>query len=111
MNDQLQHLNWLLDRLPSSTSCRGISGLTVILNKYKKILDFVNSYNDDYKRATSLYYNDINSVIVNMELSAYAESPEEKTEAFESAKNELRKDIQALSILIRPQEELVKLAV
>lgn len=111
MKDQLQHLNRLLECLPSSTSCRGVSDLTVILNKYKRILDFVNSYNDTYKRATSLYYNDINAIRDHIELYVYAESAKEKIAAFESARDKLKKDIQALSILIRPQEELVNLAV
>lgn len=111
MKDQLQHLNNLLECLPSSTSCRGVSDLNYILVKYKRILDFVNSYNDNYKRATSLYYNDINTIRDNIEQSAYAETQKEKITAFESARDELKKDIQALSILIRPQEELVTFAV
>ncbi len=111
MKDQLQHLDHLLDCLPSSTSCRGVSDLNYILEKYKRILDFVNSYDDNYKRATSLYYNDINTIRDSIELSAYAETQNEKIMAFESARDELKKDIEALSILIMPQVELVTFSV
>ncbi len=111
MQEQLQHLNILLDGLPSSTSCRGFSDLNVILSKYTKILNFVNSYNENYKRATSLYYNDISCIRDNIELSVNAARQEEKEVTYESARDKLKKEIEALSILIKPQKELVELAV
>lgn len=111
MKEQLQDLNEFLEYLPSSTSSRGISDLMVILIKYTKILDFVNSYNDDYKRATSPYYNDINFIKDDIEVSLYAKFQQDKTVAFENARDKLKKDILALSILIKPHEELVELAV
>lgn len=111
MQEQLQDLNILLDSLPSSTSCRGFSDLNVILSKYTKILNFVNSYNENYKRATSLYYNDINFIRDNIELSVNAARQEEKEVTYESARDKLKKEIEALSILIKPQQELVELAV
>lgn len=111
MQEQLQHLNVLLEDLPSSTSCRGFSDLNIILSKYTKILNFVNSYNDNYKRATSLYYNDISFIRDNIELSVNAARPEEKDVTYKSARDKLKKEIEALSILIKPQQELVELAV
>ncbi len=109
MKEQLQHLNGLLESLPPATSCRGVSDLNAILSKYTKILDFINSYNENYKRATSLYYGDINDIRDDIELSVYAETPKEKNLTFESARGKLKKDIEALSVLIRPQQELVEL--
>lgn len=111
MQEQLQHLNILLDTLPSSTSCRGFSDLNIILSKYTKILNFVNSYNENYKRATSLYYNDISFIRDNIELSVNEARQEEKEVTYESARDKLKKEIEALSILIKPQQELVELAV
>ena len=111
MKAQLQHLNVLTETLPSSTSSRGFSDLNVILSKYTKILNIVNSYNENYKRATSLYYNDISFIRDNIELSVNATRQEEKAVTFESARDKLRKEIEALTILIKPQEDLVVLAV
>jgi len=111
MKNQLHHLNQLMECLPCATSARGVSDLNVILNKYTKILDTVNSYNESYKRSTSLYYSDIYAIRDNIDISVYTESQKEKSLAFESARDKLKKDIQALLILIRPQQELVELAV
>ncbi|MEJ7683269.1 MAG: hypothetical protein WKG06_36505 [Segetibacter sp.] len=104
----MQHLNDLIECLPSINSSRSLSELNGILDKYTKILDFVNSYNENYKRATSVYYTDINTIRDNIQESLYAESQKGKNTAFENARNELKKDIQALAILIKPQEELVE---
>lgn len=111
MKEQLQHLNNLIDCLPSIHSSKSFSELSRILDKYKKILDYVNSYNEDYKRATSVYYTDINTIRDNIQVSLYAETQSEKKEAFENAGNELKKNIQALAILIKPEEELAEMAV
>lgn len=111
MKEQLQHLNDLLESLPSIHSCRCFSELSGILNKYTRILDFVNSYNENYKRATSVYYTDINTIRDNIQTSLYGDSQREKSMSFENARNDLKKDIQALAILIKPQEELVEMAI
>lgn len=111
MKEQLHHLNELVECLPCATSSRGVSDLNILLSKYTKILNLVNSYNEKYKRATFLYYNNINNIKDYIELSVYTESHKEKNTAFESARGELKKDIQALSTLIKPQQELVELAV
>lgn len=111
MKEQLQHLNTLLECLPSSTSCRGFSDLNVILSKYTKILNFVNSYDDNYKRTTSLYYSDISFIRDNIVISVNATEEKEKSMRYENAKEKLKKGIEALSILIRPQEELIEYAV
>ncbi len=110
MKEQLQHLNDLLECLPSINCSRSFSELSSILDKYTRILDFVNSYYDNYKRATSLYYTDINTIRDNIQVSLYAESQREKHLAFENAGNKLKKNIQALTILIKPEEELVEMA-
>ncbi|WP_018613926.1 hypothetical protein [Segetibacter koreensis] len=110
MKEQLQHLHNLLETLTSSTSSKSFSELNRILEKYTKILDFVNSYNDSYKRATSVYYTDINSIRDNIQESLYAEAQKAKDTAFENARNELQRDIQALAILIRPEEELAEIS-
>lgn len=110
MKEQLQHLNCLLESMPSSNSSKSFSELNAILEKYTKILDFVNSYNEVYKRATSVYYTDINSIRDNIQESLYAETQKEKNNAFDNARNELQRDIQALAILIKPEEKLVEMA-
>lgn len=109
MKEQLDHLNHLLECLPSISSSRSFSDLNGILDKYTKILDFVNSYNENYKRATSVYYTDINTIRDNIQDSLYAESQREKNLAFESAGNELKKNIHALTILIKPEGESVEM--
>ena len=111
MKEQLQHLARLLESLPSSNSCRGLSDLSGILGKYTRILDFVNSYNEDYKRSTTLYYSNITSIRDNIQQTLYGCSLKEKTMAFENARTELNTDIRALTILIHPQQELVAVSV
>ena len=111
MKQQLQDLDSLLQYLPSSTSCRGISDLNFVLSKYTKILDFVSCCSENYRRATSLYYSGLNYIKDNIDISVYAEPGKEKNSAFESARDKLKKDIEALSMLVKPQEELVSIAV
>ena len=111
MKEQLQHLNCLLECLTSPNRSKSFSQLHSILEKYTKILDFVNAYNDTYKRTTSVYYTDINSIRDNIQEALYADSPHEKDIAFENARNELKRDIEALAILIIPEEELVEIAI
>ena len=110
MTEQLQHLNYLLEDLPSSNSCRGVSDLNIIFSKYTKILDSINSCNENYRKTTLLYYGEINFIKDYIELSVYSETIKEKTLAFESAREKLKKDIYALSILVKPQEETVAFA-
>jgi len=111
MKEQLQYLNGLLECLTSSNSSKSFSELNGALESYTKILDFVNSYNEVYKRATSVYYTDINSIRDSIQVSLYAETQEKKDIAFDNARNDLKKDIQALGILIKPEEELVEMAI
>ncbi len=111
MKEQLQHLNYVLENICSFNSSRSFSEINGILEKYTKILDFVNSYNETYKRATSVYYKNINSIRDNIQEALYAISSGEKDTAFKNARNELKKDIQALSVLIKPAEELVAMAI
>lgn len=105
INDQCSQLNNLVNALPAKNSYRSSSELNVILNKYLKILDYVNSYNENYRSATRIYYSDITNIRDNIEQLLIAESPQEKDKAFESAKNELKADLHALAILIKPHEE------
>jgi len=111
MKEQLHHLNHLLECITSSHSSKSFSELHTILEKYTKILGFVNSYNEAFKRATSVYYTDINSIRDQIQEALYAESQKEKDEAFEKARTELQNDIQALAILIKPESELVEMVI
>jgi len=108
MKDQLQHLNNQLDSIPSANFCRGFSELNRILENYTKILDSANSFNDDYKRATIVYYPDINVIRDNIQESLYAETQQKKCAAFDKARTELKKDIQALTILMMTETELAE---
>lgn len=74
----MDHLNHLLECLPSINSNGRFSDLNGIFDKYTKILDFMNSYNENYKRATSVYYTDINTIGDNIHVSLYAETQGEK---------------------------------
>lgn len=111
MKEQLQYLDRLLESLPSSSSCRGFSDLNGILSNYNKILDIVNAYDDDYKRATTVYYKAIATIRDNIEQALYAASQREKINAFECARQKLKTDIVALTILVRPREELAEMVV
>lgn len=101
MVEQSQYLLQLKQSLPSYNSSSSCSELNTILSKYTKILDYCNSYNEDYKRATTVFYADISSIRDNIQQSLYATSQEEKSKAYELAKVELQRDIDALAILIQ----------
>ena len=107
LNEHCYQLNNLVRALPSENNYRTSSELNRILNTYLKILDYVNSYNEVYKSATRIYYSDITNIRDNMQQLVIAESAQEKDKAFESAKNELKTDLHALALLIKPQEEPV----
>jgi hypothetical protein len=106
MKEQLYYLDKLLEQLTLSDWSKSFSELNRVLEKYTKILDFVNGYSDTYRIATSVYYTDINSIRDNIQRSLYAKSQQEKDLAFKNARNELKKDIQALLTLIKPAPEL-----
>jgi len=107
MKEQLLHLDNLLECVTSYTSSKSFSELNRILEKYTKILDYVNAFDESYKRASSVYYNGINLIRDNIQISLYADADNIKETAFEDARNQLKKDIQALATLIRPEQELV----
>jgi hypothetical protein len=111
MKERFQHLLNLIDTLPSFDSIRSYSQLNSILSEYTKTLDFVNSYDDTYKRNTNVYYNDISEIRDNIQRSLSSTSPNQKTIAFNEAKNALKGNIQALAILIKPQEEFTEAAI
>lgn len=104
MTEELQKLDILVNSLPATDSARSYSQLNVVLSKYTSILNYINSYNEEFKRATSLYYNDIPAIRDNIEYSLYSSSPKEKTTAFLNARKELETDIQALATLIKPRQ-------
>ncbi len=109
MQEQYQILIQLLKNFPENNSYKSCSELSLILNTYKRILDYVNSYNQDYKSATGIYYTDITSIRDNIDQSVNSASSKEKSAALESAKNELKSNIQALAVLIQPKEESVEI--
>ena len=111
MKEQHQQLIGLVELLPANNSARSCSQLNTILTKYNNILDYINGYNAELKRATSVYYTDIASIRDNIQQSAYSTSQREKDEAYEKAMNELKTDIQALAMLIQPEDELVAVTV
>ncbi len=96
----------LLNDIPVQNNYKSSSELNRIFSKYLKILDFVNSYNSIYKSVTGVYYSDITNLRDNIHQLLTAETSREKDLAFERATNDLRTDLHALSILIKPQKEL-----
>lgn len=111
MKEQYEILTQLLNNFPEIDSYKSCSQLTTILGRYTRILDFVNSYNPDYKMTTGIYYNDITSIRDNIDQSVNSASSKEKSAALESAKKQLRSNIKALALLIEPQVETVVVAV
>lgn len=109
MKEQSQELNNLSHSLPSYNSGSSCSQLNSILSKYTSILDYFNSYNEYYRRATTLFYTDISTIRDNIQQSLYATSLFEKNKAFEKARNILKRDIDALASLIKPQENVVEM--
>lgn len=108
MKEQLKDLSCLLEAIPSSSYSKSFSEINRVLVKYTKILDFANRYNEMYKRATMVYYPDINVIRDNIHESLQAETQSEKNMSFDKARNELRKDILALATLIKNEKELVE---
>lgn len=106
MKEQFETLQSLTNFSSSFNSCSGYSELNSVLNKFTQLLNYFNSYSDDYKRATTVYYNDISSIRENIQHSLYASSQDEKVKAFEIAGKELRSNIRALAALVKPQEEM-----
>ena len=106
MKEQFETLKSLTNFYPNFNSCSGYSELNSVLNKFTQLLNYFNSYNDDYKRATTVYYNDISSIRENIQHSLYAASQDEKVKAFENAGKELRSNIRALAALVKPREEM-----
>ena len=106
MKEHYESLVSMLGYPPSFNLCSGYSALNSMLNKYLNVLNYFNSYNDDYKGATTLYYMDISNIRDHIQQSAYATSPEEKAAAFRKARKELTANIQALATLIQIHETL-----
>lgn len=105
LQESYLEINKLLKALPCQNTCRSSSELNVILHKYLKILDGINSYSDAYKSATSIYYSDITSIRDHFQHLLLADSTQEKDKAFEAARQELESDLNALAILIKTEEE------
>lgn len=103
MRDQLQHLTNRLDTIQSPNLSKSFSELNCILEKYTKILDSTNCPNDVYKSVTLSYYPDITTIRDYIQESLYSETPQKKDLAFDKARNELKKDIRALTILLWPE--------
>jgi hypothetical protein len=101
-SSELMHL---CNSIPSGLGYSSISSLNEIFNKYLKILDYVNNYNDSYRSATRIYYTDISNIWDNIQDLLNTESIWEKERAFENAKRELKTDLQSLALLIKPQEQ------
>lgn len=109
MKEQLLILSNLQKSLPAFNSYKSWSDLSMVLNKYTRVLNYVNGYNDEFKRGTTIYFNDITGIREEIQHSLYAESLKEKKLLFEKAKNQLKADIDALASLIKQQEKLVEI--
>lgn len=108
MTEQSSELRLLLMSLPKDSSYKSISLLNQVLTKYIKILDYVNSYNPEYKSATTVYYADIPAIRDNIQELLNASSLPEKDKAFDSVRNELQINLHALAVLINPQFQAVQ---
>src|SRR4051812_18028311 len=103
MSYHSSELMQLCDSLPSAIGYSSISALNQIFNKYLKILEYVNNYNESYRSATRIYYTDISNIWDNIEDLLNTESIWEKERAFENAKRELKTDLHSLALLIKPE--------
>jgi len=102
MVDHLQTLVSLQDSKPGFNSCSGYSELNSVLSRYTNALNFFNGYNDDYKKSTKVFYNDLSSIRDNIQRSINASDPTEKQRSFYNASNELMEDINSLICLVSP---------
>ena len=103
MSEHSYELMQLCNSLPAGIGYSSISALNEIFNKYLKILDYVNSYNESYRSATRIYYTDISNIWDNIQDLLNTESILEKERAFENAKRELKTDLHSLALLIKPE--------
>ncbi len=102
MDEQIRELNVLIGSLPPSSNLpKGYSQLNNVLSRYTAILDYFNSYNDDLRIATSVYYSDITDIRDNIQISLYSRDNGEKDAAFHVAKRKLETDIQSLVTLVK----------
>lgn len=108
MKQQYSLLIELLHELPDQKTARSSSQLNVILQKFIRILDYINGCSDELKRATSVYYSDISSIRDNIQQSLYTTEFSDKDHSFIAARVELKNNIEALATLIQPQEDLVE---
>src|SRR3954452_7180101 len=107
INEHCYQLTMLLESLPAHNGYRSISELNQVFNRYLKILDSVNSYNETYKSATRIYYADITDIRDNMQELLNADNPVDREKAFQNARNGLTADLRALSTLLKPHPELI----
>lgn len=105
MNEQFEKLVSLIECLPALNSARAYSELNSILSTYSSVLNDVSNYSDEYKRTASLHFPELSTIRENIQLSLEDTSKEEKAQAFERARNELKTNIHALASLIKPREE------
>lgn len=56
-------------------------------------MDYVNSYHMEYKSTARVNYSDITNIMNNIQLFLIADSCQEKDQAFENVKNELKTDL------------------
>ncbi len=71
-----------------------------------KIVNEVNGYNNTFESATRVFNSDITTIRDHIQQLLVLESLQEKEKAFEAARRELETDLQALAMLIKPQEEM-----
>lgn len=105
MKELLPSLIASLNAISSCNCSNSYSELNSILSKYIAALNYANNYNADYKRSTNIYFSDISNIRENIQLSLYANNATEQRVAFESAKNELRSGIEALTALFKVETE------
>lgn len=108
MKEQYEQLTRLLECLPENNTYKSSSELNLILDKYTKVLNYLNGFNEAYKRATNIYFTGITNIRDNINQSVSANTFEEKNIAFNQAKCELKSDLYALAILIQPSDALAE---
>ena len=108
MKEQVDNLTQLIESLPTFSLTSGYSELNSILYKFTGILNYFNSYNEDYRRATNVYYADLSTIRQDIQESLYAKSYNDKVSAFEAAKKDLRSNMLALIMLAKPAQVSVE---
>lgn len=105
MRQHYDKLLSLINQLPRHNSSRSVGELSTIFSNYKSILNSVNQTDDDYRRNTKSYYEEISRIQSDIQGAQKGKSQKQKDKAFFDAISGLELDIEALADLINTREQ------